>query len=734
MNTNRPLCRFHTLRTTVLFILGVFVHSLASAQSPTPSDTNRSKVSVDTTLANSPRIPNTYWRKPQVQRNGADLYFTGEAIRYYGSPMTFPELLEESGGPYPLLLSDEAYGRESFLMTPRTSEAPTSTLIDGVLPINSILNGATLTDYYMMDVFSDISMNSGAAGAAITGEDYAASDVANFSIERYRAPVPYSSIHYTQDLTTSTSNFDGIFSLNSSPSTNFAFGIHRRTSGQTPIPYDPTFNPRTDLWSTRAQMTVTKYLGTLPHDSTMTEHKIDSILATPKAKQKTLDLLIWGQYTTAFSGLNGGIAARDSVDIFDPQIAPVFDLNTFDHRVRMDGIAELELPLLAEARTKLSAYASYESRRIFSRDSTFPLFIPDVAAGSRFGLSLNQPLAISIGDFMTRAVVQGDLEHLTKDSVFTFASPMSDTRLSATFSDSLALRAALRISLFGFARTTQSSMTLGNGPVSTLILPSIGFSGSIGLTDAISLSASYQYAKDRTALSPSPNETYQLINTSAWADFHLGFAHNDSIALHLGVLDRHEPKGIVYDFSSDSINPKPFYSNADLHSWSTNLALDAYISHFHFASSVTYFPKIAPISSYTQIASLTSDVLQRFFGITGLYYENEVDESNLRITVGPRVRFYSRLEPQLTYDRASDYYVYEGYAPMGDTSDLRKLDDSRVKTPQFVLDFLVSMEVDRRAQVNMSLLNIIGTPYYNVSIYPRTGFHWKLDVTWAFLD
>ncbi|HWF45046.1 MAG TPA: hypothetical protein VG537_10425, partial [Candidatus Kapabacteria bacterium] len=479
----------------------------------------------------------------------------------------------------------------------------------------------------------------------------------------------------------------------------------------------------------------TKYLGTLPHDSTMTEHKIDSILATPAAKRKTLDLLVWGQYTTAFSGQSGGIAARDSIDIFNSQIAPVYDLNTFDHRVRMDGIAELELPLLAAARTKISAYASYESRRILSRDSSFPSFIPNVATGSRFGASLIQPLTISIGNFLTRAVVQGNLEHVAKDSVFTFAAPTSDTRLSATFSDSLALHTAFRAALFGFVRTVQSSLTVGNGPVSTLVLPSLGFSGSIGITDAISLSASYHYAKDRAALSPSPSETYQLQNIGAWADIHIPISRHDSIALHAGVLDRHEPEGIVYDLTSGAVNPQPFFSNAPIHSQSATMALDVYISHYHFASSMTYFPTITPISPYSQIASLTSDLLQRFFGFAGFYYENEVDEDNLRITVGPRTRFFSRLEPQLTYDRASDYFVYEGYAPRGDSiTDIRKLDDPHVGSPQFVLDFLLSMEVDRRAQVNMSFLNIIGTPYYNVSIYPRSGFHWRLDVTWAFLD
>ena len=674
------------------------------------------------------------WRRPQVGRNGPDLYYTGEVLRYYGSPVTVANLFEESGGPYPLELGEESYGRESFQMTPRTSEGLSSSLIDGVLPMNSILTGNTFTNYYGLDAFSDISLNSGAGGLATTGVDYAGSDVARFSIERFRAPVPYSRIHYTQDLARSTSNFDGLFSINATQAINFAFAIGRHASGSAPQAFDLSFNPRTDLWNVRTQMSVTKYLGTLPSDSTVTQHKIDSIMATPAARKKTLDLLVWGQYTTAFSGLNGGIDAHDSVDIFDPQQATTFDDSTSDHRVRMDALAELELPLLADARTKLSGYASYESRRILTREEFFPSFIPDVSVGTRVGLSLNQPLTLAIGDFLTRADFQGDIQRVRKDSVFTFVPPVSDTRFSATFSDSLALRTAFRIALFGFLRTVQSNLSIGGGPVSSAVLPSIGLSGSIGITDALSFSASYHYAKDRAALSPSPEKTYQLQNIGGWVDLRLHLSHKDSIAIHAGVLDRIEPEGVVYDLTADSINLHPIFSNASIHTQSANIAIDAYFNHIHFATSATYFPSTTPVSPYTLIPSLQSDLSQRLFGFAGLYFENETSEGNLRIVAGPRLRFFSKLNTQLTYDPAADYYVYRGYAAEAFGSSIVPLQDASVNTPKYLIDFLVSMEIDRRAQLSASFLNILSTPYYNVGIYPRPGFHWRLDVTWAFLD
>ncbi|MDP4199499.1 MAG: hypothetical protein Q8902_08010 [Bacteroidota bacterium] len=699
-----------------------------------PMDTNRSSPSRDTTLSNSPHAEGL-WRRPQADRNDGDLYVTGEAMRYYASPSTPAAILEATGGPFPLMLGEEAYGRESFELTARTSESLISTLIDGILPINSILNGANLSNYYPLDAFDDFRVNSASPGASMTGSDYAASDVTNASLERFRAPVPYSRVHYTQDLLRSFSDFDGIFSLNATQGTNITLGVHRRSAGHAPVPNDLSFDPRADLWSARGSMSFTKYLGTIPHDSTWTQHRIDSLLATSDARRHTLDFYLWGQYTTAFSGLSGGIASRDSIDIFNEQLAPMIDPNTFDHRVRMDAIAKLDLPLLAEARTTIAAFASGESRRILSADSTFPIWLPELTTGTRYGASLSQPIGLSVGDFLTRAMLRGDIELTSRDSQSTFTPSVRETRLAAMFSDSLALRTALRVSIFGFVRTVESNLSLDGGPVSSLVLPSLGLAASVGVTNALSFSASYHYAKDRAALSPSPDETYQLQNIGAWMDLRVPFSRGDSIAIHAGVLDRHEPEGIVDVIAADSIHAHPRFSNTPLHTQSASAAIDAYVSHFHFGYSLTYFPSLSPMSAYATAFATQNALPRRFFGWAGIYYENELAEGNLRLVAGPRVRFTNTLNPQLTYDPASDYYVYRGWpASTVDSATTFPMSDSRINTPKYVIDVLLSAELDRRAQVNLSLLNILSTPYYNVSIYPRPGFHWRLDVTWAFLD
>jgi hypothetical protein len=726
------------LRAAHLFLLFALITPLATRAQST-LDSNRAKASIDTTLSNTPHGTGL-WRRPQVARNGSDLYFTNEALRYYGSPTTIPNLFEESGGPFPLLLSDEGYGRESFLVTGRTSEGPSSSLIEGVLSTNSLLNGVALANYFPLDPFSDLRFNSGAEGVVKSGADYAASDMLDATIERFRAPVPYSRIHYTQDLARSNSNFDGLFSLNATRATNLAFGLHRHASGHPRDPFEVTFNPRTDMWGARTQMTITKYLGTLPTDSTMTQRKVDSILATPQAKRNTLDLLVWGQYNTAFSGLSGGIAAIDTTDIFDENRASVFDINTFDHRVRGDALIELQLPLLAEARTKIAGYYSYESRRILSRvDSVFPMFVPNVAQATKMGATLDQPIALSFGDFLTRANIRGDAQRLTRDSLLPSslaggATSITETRLSATFSDSLALKTAFRVALFGFLRTVESNLSVGGSTLNSEILPSVGLSGSIGFTDAISLAVSYNYAKDRASLSPTPSATYQLRNIGAWFDARFAFSKNDSIAIHAGVLDRHEPEGVVYDLATDTAYPLPRFSSEDLHTQSGTLALDAYFGKFHFGSSVTYFPATTPISPYTLYPALASDLPERFFGFAGLYYENEIQEGNLRLVVGPRVRMLNQLDPQLSYDRASDYYAYRGAAYRVLDSAVQRIPSSALPSHAYMLDVLLSAEVDRRAQISMSFLNILSASYYNVAIYPRDGFHWRLDVSWAFLD
>src|SRR5436305_333235 len=86
----RGLCLFKSrlsLRRTIFSLIGILVGISAShAQSISAPDTNRSKSRVDSTLSNSPRNPDRLWRRPQVDRNGADAFYTGEALRYYGSP------------------------------------------------------------------------------------------------------------------------------------------------------------------------------------------------------------------------------------------------------------------------------------------------------------------------------------------------------------------------------------------------------------------------------------------------------------------------------------------------------------------------------------------------------------------------------------------------------------------------------------------------------------------------
>ena len=741
-----PLHRFQFLYLLLLAYALVIPSGDLAAQTPTtsaqaPKTTARDTIRrTDTTLSATLRTDNRYWRRPQASRNGTETNFTDEAIRYYGIPFSYPLLLEDAGAAFPLVQSEEGYGRDAFLITPRVSEEQQSTLINGILPMNSILNGTGITNIFPIEAFSNIRLDVGASGASRVNGDYASSDLSDFTIERFRAPVPYSRVHYTQDLARSASTFDGLFSLNASSATNFALALHRRSTGRSPREvnsFDVSFNPRTDLWGGRVQMSVSKYLGSMPLDTAPTQHKIDSFYATPYAKERTADLLVWGNYTTVFSGLNGGIDAPDSTDIFDATHAPTFDVTSTEHRVRMDGLVDLEIPFLAKARTTLGAYASYESRRIFVRDSvSFAPYVPDVYAGRRYGLMLEQPLTLTIGDFLTRASVRGDLQRIDRETAYLFSSNVSDTRLAAMFSDSLALKTALRISLFGFLRTTQSTLKVGTAPADAKVFPAIGLQGSVGFTNAISFTASYQLAKDRATLSPTPTATYQLRNISGFTDLRFPLSRNDSVALHVGVLDRSEPEGIVYDAGPDTLNPTPRFSSTSIESIAASMALDVYVSHFHFAGLGGYFPAVTA-STPVPDPKLSSVMFQRFFGSAGFYYENEISEGNLRMNLGVRLRFLNRLDPTLTYDRGSDYYVYRGTAARGellDRSTLTPLKDARIDSPKGILDVLLTTEVDRRAQINMSFLNILSAPIYNVAVYPRDNFHWRLDVTWAFLD
>jgi hypothetical protein len=670
---------------------------------------------LDTAYQAKPITPNRDWRRPAVQYQSTALNFSREAIRYYRSPVTVSQLFENVGTVYPLDLGEEAYGRESWLSTWRVSEAPVTAVMEGFVPITSTLNGEALLNYFPLNQYANVQFDRGAAGAANSGAEETGSDDLDLTLERFRAPVPYSRVYYVQDLTRSVSDFDALFSINASRAVNTAVGLFRRVSGHQQNDFDPTFNPRTDVWGARAQL---------------------SLASKDSSDTRSIDGLLWGQYTTAFSGLAGGIQRPDSGDIFDLQTASVRDQISFDHRIRADALFDLSLPLLAESPTTLGVYYTYESRHFVARDTLFPSWAVDLAVGTRYGATLAQPLNLSIGDFLTRAELRGDFTHVVRDSIFPNVGLLTDTRLSASFSDSLALRTAFRISLYGFVKTVQSNVKVGAADFVSSVFPSVGFTGTIGFTDAVSFTASYLYARDRAELSPSPLEQYQLRNLAGFLDVHVPMGR-DSLSIHAGVLDRHEPEGIVPAFSNDSVNPYPRYSNADVHSQSAEMKLDLFLGRFHFESALLYFPAVIPLTQYTLNQNLRQDLVQRFFGNIGVYYEHELQEGNLRLSAGARMRFIDRLEPTLTYDRASDYFWYRGIAPQGDVSDPSSwiaVTDPRVNNPKGVLDLLVTSEIDRRAQVGLSFLNVLGTPYYVTSLYPYSGFHWRLDVTWAFLD
>lgn len=685
---------------------------------------------IDTKLKTEEAASPAVWRRPLPRREGSATILSREAYRYFGSPITFELLLEEASLGYPLILGEEGYGRESFLFTGRTSEPLVSSRINGVLPANDLLTGAPMLNFFPMDAFRNYTIEHGARGGFQSGSDAASSDLIDLTIERFRTPLPYSRVHYTQVLARDLANFDGIFAVNPSTSTNVALGIGRRSAGRRAERSDLRFNPRVDLWSVRGQYTYESFLGTIKQDSTTTERVIDSILSLPSSRRQSLDVLVWTNYVTSFMGMNGGIAPTDSSDIFDRQLATTYYPFTYDHRVRLDGLAQIEMPLIADDRTRISLYGTYTARRLFEPDSATPQYASPYGEAQRFGAALEQPLALRIGSFLTRAVILGEAQLFRKDIIGPEITSVSDTRLMASISDSIAIEGPLGLSVFGFFRATQSNLTVGAADVESILFPSIGLSSSINIADWISFTASYAYSKDWALASPTPTVQYQLRNISGFFDARIGFGARDSIALHAGIMDRNEPEGIVYTFLTDT-TLTPVFSDQNIHSQSANISLDWFFSYFRLSSSLTYFPATLPVSRFTNDASANVPLKLRFFGSAGLYYENEVAEGNLRISLGARLRFLNRLDPVWTYDPFADYYVFRGAATT--VSGNRKL-DPRIEQPKGVIDILMSTEVDRRAQVNMSFLNILSTPYYNVSIYPRPEFQWRIEVTWAFLD
>jgi hypothetical protein len=644
------------------------------------------------------------YKEPLVRQLGANLSYDVTARRFYGDPYSVPALMEESGIGFPLILRDQSYGREAFLMTNRTSEPLVSSSLDGILPLNDPLTGNSELNMYPLEMTSRITI--GATGSN-NFSNYSGSDNVEYELERFRAPVPYSRVRFTQELSNAYSNFEGLFSYNPGEPTNLTLALYRRAAGRAPdqVVSATTFNPRVDNWWVRSQGAY--------HTSAM-------------------DASIFFLYTTAFSGLNGGVVKKDSAtDIFDAQLAQVATPQSYDHRVRTDVMGELAFSLFSETeRTKLAGFATSAARRVVVRDSGFPLWYNPYSAANRYGLMLSQPIGFSLGTFLTRAILRGDLQYLDKAQEGCDCSRVKETRYSGYASDSLFVGGDVGLSLDGYLRATLSQLSLGGASEPDQFLTNFGVSALVKLSRYVDLSTFVSYARDRASLSPSPLETYELKNFGAYANFGVPFSSHDSIALSLGYLSRSEPEGIVPGVLDSTEVPRPYFSSLEMQSSSFRGSLDIFLMRFRIAAKVNYTPEAKPVSPYTNNPALESPMKARTNGIFGIYYENEVAEGNLRLSLGARTRYMSELTPALTYDGASDYFVYKGLEEFNGAP----IQDSRLTSRHFMFDIIATTEIDRRAQVNILLLNILGEPYYTVSFYPRTGFLFKIDVTWAFLD
>ena len=642
------------------------------------------------------------YRRALAIYEASSVKITNEALRAYTSPMTIATLLQETNEGYPLMLTDQGYGRESFVMTNRISEPLAATFLEGVLPLNDPLTGNSNLNYFPLEIAS---LTSIVHGGVLTSADHGSSEVVQFSLERFRAPLPYSRFHYTQELGDALSNFEGLFSINPLAPLNITLAVYHRSSGRAQSNLDLSFDPRVDSWWVRGQSSY---------------------------ETKAVNAILFMLYSTSFSGLNGGIVSHDSVtDIFDPQLATVKDPSPYDHKTRLDILTQIGLSLFSEKeRTLLSGYATTTTRRILGRDSATPVNAQDLVTAQRYGFSLLQPAELRIGEFLTRATVRGDASFLVRKNPSNDSLNVSETRLSAMASDSLSLAGIFGVSISGYLRGTLSKLSIGGITQPDIFLPNFGIEASTKLTEAIRLTAQVTYARDRADLSPSPLATYELKNIGAFANLNVPLGKREMLSLNFGYLDRHEPEGVfLRPVSGDSIFI-PQFSSRDLHTSSIRGNLDLWFSYFRYSLQALYFPKTIPNVSYTSNNVLKSDLKNRIQSSMGFYYENEIAEGNLRISVGSRVRYMSFLSPSLSYDPYSDYYIYNGLPERGGSA----LNDSRLSTPKYILDILVSSVIDQRATVNVSLLNILSTSYYNVGIYPRGGFQFRLDVTWAFLD
>ncbi len=643
------------------------------------------------------------WHRPLALFSGATATITTDARQYYGSPMTVAQIMEEAGIGLPLLLRDQSYGRETFLMTNRSGEPLVSMSLDGILPLNDPVTGTALLNYFPLENFAAIRVS---ANGAMNYNDLSSSDAVELTPERLRAPIPYSRLHYSQELSNSLSNFEGLFSYNPSQPVNLTFGIYHRAAGKSrnQIVDINTFNPRVDNWSLLSQTTY----------------------ESPK-----IEATLWMLYTTAFSGVNGGVVAKDTTtDIFDERLAQTATANSYDHRTRFDALGEMSLPLLSEKeQTKLAGFATIAARRIFANDSAFALYANPLSTADRLGIALIQPLGFDLGSFQTRALLRGDLQYLTKKTGCDCAD-LSETRISGYGSDSLSIGGDFGISLAGYLRATLSRLSVGGTKVPEQFFTNFGVDASMKLTSALQLTGLVNYARDRATLSPTPTETYEIKNLGGFLNLNVGLGKHDSLSARIGVLDRREPEGVVIPPTDSTEIARPYFSALEVHTSSISGRFDLWLNKFRFSANANYFPSFTPLSRYTNTDALRADLASRINGSFGVYYENEIAEGNLRLSLGGRVRYINHLSPTIGYDGASDYYVYRGIESFGTLP----LHDDRLATSKFLFDVLVSAEIDRRAQLSVKLLNILSQNYYTVSLYPRSGLQFVLDVSWAFLD
>ncbi len=661
--------------------------------------------SVDSLLKkdSTKKLPHPEFKRPLAKNFGSNIIISNEAVRYYGSPHSLPNLLEESVSAVPLTLGDQSFGHETFLMTSRYSEPIINTFLNGVLPLNDPITGVSLLNYYPVELASEMTITHGGELQAL---DHGSSDAVNYRLETFRAPIPYSRIHYTQELTHSFSNFEGLFSISPSDPVNIALSVYRRTSGHSQQAQNVQLNPRTDDWWLRSQIT---------YDT------------------KAVHSLLFMLYSTAFSTMNGGIATKDSTgDIFDDQLAIARFPDAYDHRTRFDILAQSGFSIFSEKEpTLLAAYASFASRHLFSIDSSFPNYADTIRSANRSGFSIQQPATLTIGEFSTRALLRGDVQYLSRSTPSRTITDIIEKRISASASDSISIGGTFGLSASGFFRWTLSQLSVATIVQPDLVFTNFGLEASVRLSRALSMTAQATYVRDRATLSPSPTATYDIKNFGAFASFGVPLGMSDSLSMTAGLIDRTEPEGIVLS-PLDNIDSlySPIFSSTPIHSSGINAGLCLWLGHFRYSAQAEILPSIHPIGNYTNIDALRSDIASRIYGATGIFYESEIAEGNLRLSLGLRVRYYNHISPAVGYDPASDYYIYQGLPRLATGA----LNDSRLMLPKYPIDILVSALIDQRAQINISFLNLLGQTYYNTAIYPRNSFTFRIDATWAFLD